>query len=74
MFALPIVGRQWNAPSSRSRSTLPPLDGAELTVRSSLDLIAACAIRHSLTVLHTDRDYTSLSRISPLRTQVFALR
>ena len=39
-----------------------------LTVRSSVDcLIAACAIRHDLEVLHRDRDYTVISGISALR-------
>jgi hypothetical protein len=39
-----------------------------LTIRSSVDcLIAACAIRHDLTVLHVDRDYPALARVSPLR-------
>jgi predicted nucleic acid-binding protein len=38
------------------------------TVRSSIDcLIAACAIRHDCEVLHRDRDYAALARISPLR-------
>ena len=41
---------------------------AGLTIRSSVDcVIAACAIRHDLTVLHVDRDYTMLARVSPLR-------
>jgi len=40
---------------------------AGLTVRSSVDcLIAACALRHGLTVLHRDRDFGQLSQISPL--------
>ncbi len=53
------------------------LDGADLfrraravglTVRSSVDcLIAACAIRHDLEVLHRDRDFPSLARVSSLR-------
>jgi len=39
-----------------------------LTVRSSVDcLIAACAIRHDLEVLHSDRDYPALARVSELR-------
>ncbi len=39
-----------------------------LTIRSSMDcLIAACAIRHDLTVLHRDRDYPLLAKVSPLR-------
>jgi predicted nucleic acid-binding protein len=41
---------------------------AGLTVRSSFDcLIAACALRHGLTVLHRDRDFDFLARVSPLR-------
>jgi len=40
----------------------------ELTVRSSVDcLIAVCALRHGLTVLHRDRDFDFLARVSPLR-------
>ena len=39
-----------------------------LTIRSSVDcLIAACAIRRDLEVLHRDRDYLALSQVSPLR-------
>lgn len=39
-----------------------------LTVRSGVDcLIAACALRHDLTVLHCDRDFDALARVSPLR-------
>jgi predicted nucleic acid-binding protein len=38
------------------------------TVRSSVDcLIAACAIRHDLEVLHRDRDFAAIAKISPLR-------
>ena len=38
------------------------------TVRSSVDcLIAACAIRHGLTVLHHDRDFPALAEVSTLR-------
>ena len=39
-----------------------------LTIRSSVDcLIAACAIRHQLEVLHRDRDFDAIARVSPLR-------
>jgi predicted nucleic acid-binding protein len=39
-----------------------------VTVRSSVDcLIAACALRHGLTVLHRDRDYSQLAKVSPLQ-------
>lgn len=40
---------------------------AGLTVRSGVDcLIAACAIRNGLAVLHHDRDFDALARVSPL--------
>ncbi|MGH7856521.1 MAG: type II toxin-antitoxin system VapC family toxin [Candidatus Binatia bacterium] len=68
MLALPIV----ESPLSRERF----LDAAALyrdarragwTVRSAVDcLIAACALRHGLTVLHRDRDFTLLAKVSPL--------
>lgn len=39
-----------------------------LTIRSSVDcLIAACALRNNLEVLHRDRDYAALAQISGLR-------
>ena len=39
-----------------------------VTIRSSVDcLIAACAIRHQLEVLHHDRDFDAIARVSPLR-------
>ena len=39
-----------------------------LTIRSSVDcLIAACALRHDLEVLHRDRDFPALARVSNLR-------
>jgi predicted nucleic acid-binding protein len=41
---------------------------AGLSIRSSIDcVIAACAIRHQLEVLHCDRDFDALARVSPLR-------
>lgn len=41
---------------------------AGVTVRSSIDcLIAACAIRHDVVVLHRDRDFPAIARVSPLR-------
>ncbi len=40
---------------------------AGIAIRSGVDcLIAACAIRHDLVVLHNDRDYPALARISSL--------
>jgi predicted nucleic acid-binding protein len=68
MWALPIV----ESPM-RSEVVSEAIDlyrrarRAGLTVRSTVDcLIAACAIRHDLTVLHVDRDFTQLARISHL--------
>ena len=41
---------------------------AGLTIRSGVDcLIAACALRHGVEVLHRDRDYDTLARVSNLR-------
>ena len=41
---------------------------AGVTIRSGVDcLIAACAVRHHATVLHRDRDYDALARVSPLK-------
>ena len=43
---------------------------AGLTIRSGVDcLIAACAIRHDIAVLHSDRDFTALTKISALKTR-----
>jgi predicted nucleic acid-binding protein len=40
---------------------------AGITARSSVDcLIAACALRHGLTVVHCDRDYARLAGLVPL--------
>ena len=45
------------------------------TVRSGVDcVIAACAIRHRAEVLHHDRDYDALSRVSSLRARRVKLR
>lgn len=39
-----------------------------VTVRSSIDcLIAASAIRHGLPILHADRDFSALAKVSELR-------
>jgi len=40
---------------------------AGLTIRSGVDcVVAACALRHNLQVLHCDRDFDVLARVSPL--------
>jgi predicted nucleic acid-binding protein len=71
MLALPIV----ESPMEESLF----LEAAELyrsarrrglTVRSSVGcLIAACALRHNLAVMHKDRDYEQIAEISPLKAQ-----
>ena len=39
-----------------------------VTIRSGVDcLIAVCAMRNHLEVLHCDRDYDAIARVSPLR-------
>jgi predicted nucleic acid-binding protein len=41
---------------------------AGITVRSSVDcLIAACALRHHVTIVHCDRDFAALATIAPLK-------
>ncbi len=46
---------------------------AGFTIRSGVDcLIAACALRHGLEVLHHDRDFTNLARVSALRAREVA--
>lgn len=41
---------------------------AGITIRSGVDcLIAVCAMRHELAVLHADRDFSFLSQVSPLK-------
>ena len=48
---------------------------AGLTIRSGVDcLIAACAIRHRVEVLHHDRDYDAIAKISALRSRRAKIR
>ena len=48
---------------------------AGVTVRSGVDcLIAACAMRHRLEVLHFDRDYDALARVSALQSRRVRIR
>ena len=43
------------------------------TIRASADcLVAAAAIRHDLTVVHRDRDYTAIASVSALRERTIA--
>jgi predicted nucleic acid-binding protein len=71
MYALPIV----DSPMDRSVfdeavSIYRSARRQALTVRSGVDcLIAACAIRHGLTVLHHDRDIDVIASVSPLHSR-----
>lgn len=69
MLALPIVESPLRTELFLEAATLYRLGRrAGITVRSSVDcLIAACAIRSDLEVLHHDRDFPALARISTLR-------
>jgi len=68
MYALPIVESPLNAATYQLAIDLyRSTRRAGFTVRSSVDcLIGACALRSSLTILHHDRDFDALARISPL--------
>jgi predicted nucleic acid-binding protein len=71
MFALPVVESPLRSDVIEEAVDLyRSARRAGRTVRSSVDcLIAACAIRHGLTVLHWDRDYATLADLSPLKAQ-----
>jgi len=69
MFALPIVESPLGRDVVEEAVELYRLARrAGFTVRSSVDcLIAACALRHGLTVVHRDRDFPAIARVSALR-------
>lgn len=69
MFALPIVESPLSADVfSLAVDLYRSARRTGLTVRSWVDcLIAACAIRNDLEVLHVDRDYRVIAQVSPLR-------
>lgn len=69
MWSLPLVDESLERPSVEHAIDLYRTARARgITVRSSIDcLIAAIAIRHDLEVLHRDRDYPHLARVSTLR-------
>jgi predicted nucleic acid-binding protein len=69
MSALPIVEPSLGLPVFEDAASLYRLARrAGLTIRSSVDcLIAVCAIRNDVEVIHRDRDFEALARISPLR-------
>ena len=69
MFSLPVVESPLRDPVVLEAVDLyRAARRAGLTIRSSVDCtIAACAIRNDLEVLHKDRDFDLLSRVSALR-------
>ena len=69
MLALPIVESPMEASLFLDAAALfRSARRRGMTVRSSTDcLIAACALRHDLEVLHRDRDYGRLAEVAPLR-------
>ncbi len=69
MFALPIVESPIRADVFEEAVGLYRAARRQgVTIRSGVDcLIAACAIRHDLELLHRDRDYKKIARISALR-------
>ena len=73
MHALPIVDSPMpRAAFDQAADLYRAARRAGLTVRSGIDcLIAACALRHGLEVMHRDRDFDTLARISTLRTRAF---
>jgi predicted nucleic acid-binding protein len=69
MHALPIVDSPMpQAAFDQAVDLYRATRRAGLTVRSGVDcLIAASAIRHHLEILHDDRDYDALARVSTLQ-------
>jgi predicted nucleic acid-binding protein len=69
MFAFPIVESPLGSPVFEDAVRLYRAGRrAGITLRSSVDcLIAACALRHDVEVLHRDRDFSSLAKVSALR-------
>ncbi len=76
MYALPCV----DATISRSHidaavDVFRRARRSGVTVRSGVDcLVAASALRHGLTVVHCDRDYSNLARVIPLEQVNIAAR
>ena len=69
MFALPVVESPLGVEVVTDAVTLYRMARkGGFTVRSSVDcLIAACALRHDLEVLHRERDFGAIARVSQLR-------
>ena len=71
MYALPIVAAPLSAQVvDQAIDLYRSARRAGFTIRSGVDcLIGACALRHSLTVLHHDRDFDLMAKISALESR-----
>ena len=71
MYALPMVASPVTQPVfDQAIELYRAARRAGITIRSGIDcLVAACAIRHSLAVLHRDRDFDLLAKVSPLESR-----
>ena len=71
MHALPVVESPMPpAVFERAVDLYRAARRAGVTVRSGVDcLIAACALQHGLDILHVDRDYDAIARVSSLRSR-----
>jgi len=69
MWSFPIVESPLGAAVFKEAVDLyRTVSRAGFTVRSGVDcLIAACALRHALTVVHVDRDFDLIARVAPLQ-------
>ena len=76
IYAMPIVGSPVTSSLvDRAVDLYRSARRAGFTIRSGADcLIAACALTHTLPVLHHDRDFDLLTKISPLESRRLKLR
>jgi hypothetical protein len=71
LYALPVIGDPLTGELFDEAITIyRDARHKGITIRSSVDcLIAACAIRHKVPILHRDRDFDLLARIGPLQSR-----
>ena len=71
IYALPMVASPVTQPVfDQAIELYRAARRAGITIRSGIDcLVAACAIRHSLAVLHRDRDFDLLAKVSSLESR-----
>jgi predicted nucleic acid-binding protein len=75
MFALPVLESPLTRDVFEEAAQLyRTARRSGITIRSGVDcVIAACAIRHEIPVLHHDRDFRLLAQVSPLTEQQISL-